>query len=322
MVSAHGEWISRRTENAGVCDGHECKQGGTSHQDLPNPTSDGKSRICDWREAWLRERRRFIDPNHHHQPEHVDGHRGSKRQENSPREIAFRVLDLLGNARNLRHTDVRDKDEPRGRENRTEAFGKERFESSGIDARHALREKPSENRQQPDHHDHLEPSGCFGTEEVDAAEQRRQSSGDPDNPVLSEVDVERDIRTHADQRECGLEGEGEPGAEPSDCAPERAQTPIEEKVRPARLGHGRRELNDAESRGDHDRGGDQVTQNDCWACLLVGKTRQKEETRTERGSDRDGEDAEEIQFFLEFRRGARRVLGFRHRLGFRWLLNQ
>ena len=292
MVSAHGEWISRRTENAGVCDGHECKQGGTSHQDLPNRTSDGKSRICDWVEARLRERRRFIDPNHHHQPEHVDGHRGSKRQENSPREIAFRVLDLLGNARDLRHTDIRDEDEPRGGEDRIKALGEEGFESSGVDARHALREKPRKNREEADHHDHLEPSGCFGTEEVDAAEERRQSGGDPEDPFISEVDVERDIRTHANQRERRLESEGKPGAEPSDRAPERAQTPIEEKVRSARLGHGRRELDDAESRGDHDRGGDQVTQNDRWARLLVGKTRQEKETRTQRGSNRHGEDAE------------------------------
>ena len=133
-VAAHGEWISRRCQKAGV--GHADQGQDRHHGHNVDPDLIGKSpgRVDDG-SSRSRQRADSNHPDHHEYDCRVDQHHQTETSQYSPGDVAVRVSYLLGDAGDLGHSGIRDEDDPGGEEQPGGTLIKETVEGSRVDSR-------------------------------------------------------------------------------------------------------------------------------------------------------------------------------------------
>lgn len=133
-VPTHREGIARGGEDTGVGGADQREEGGCYDREYPQsrehvPGGDLHRR--------LRGRQRSFggDPDHHSHDSDVNPGRDDQRSEDPEREVSVGILDLPGDAGDLRYSGIRDEDESRCSENANSATLPEVIETGGFDAR-------------------------------------------------------------------------------------------------------------------------------------------------------------------------------------------
>ena len=279
-VAAHGQRVAGRGQDPGVGGRRERGQRGQHHQHRARGGHHLYRGGVDRSQVVVQLRRR--DHRHRHQhPQRVQGGAHQQRQRHSQRDVAGRIVDLLGCAGHLGQTPVGHEHEPDHAHQSARPIGEEGVQAAAA-ARagpaHAGHHEPAHHGQHESHQQHLHQGAGPGAQDVDDGETGDQHDG---QRLGRHVEHEVEVGAHPDQGEGVLEHQREPGGHARDGPDRRAVGPHQEVVGTPGAGHGRGQLGHAQHGRNRHNPGQGVGQHRAGAGLGRGQARQQEQARAE-----------------------------------------
>ena len=133
-VAAHGEGISRGCQKAGVGHADERQDRHHGHNVDPDLIGESPCRIDDG-SSRPRQRADSNHPDHHEYDCRIDQHHQTEAPQDSPGDIAVRVVHFFSDAGDLGHSGIGDEDDPGGEEQPGGALIEKAVEGSRVDSR-------------------------------------------------------------------------------------------------------------------------------------------------------------------------------------------
>ena len=235
--------------------------------------------------------------------EGVDNGGGRQRQRHAKWDVSVWVFDLLRDTGHLGEAGIGDEDQSDcgGKASQTgseevlaSAIGCEGFAPANLGD--AEDDERGEDDDECCDESSLQEVGLLGPDDVQNAEGHGQ---DDRQQGERNIEVQAEVRAHADECECTLEDDSDPGAEPADRSHHRAHCAVEEVVRSTGLWHGGGEFCHGIHGREDQESGEKVREIDAVTGECRGDSGQQKETGAEHRSRRNRVDVEEGEILFE-----------------------